>query len=115
MTRIYGIKNCDTMKRAFAWLKDRQVEYEFHDYKKDGIDTESLSKWSAQVGWEKLLNTRGTTWRKLTEEQRANMSEKKAQQLMRQQPSLIKRPVLVHGRNILVGFDETAYQELFGK
>lgn len=115
MTTIYGIKNCDTMKRAFAWLKDQHVDYQFHDYKKQGIDAETLSKWSAKVGWEKLLNTRGTTWRKLSEDQRVDMSEKKAQQLMRQQPSLIKRPVLSHGSKILVGFDDKAYQELLTK
>jgi len=115
MTTIYGIKNCDTMKRAFAWLKDHGVDYEFHDYKKAGVSTEMLESWTSQVGWEKLLNTRGTTWRKLSEEQRADMSEKKAQQLMQQQPSLIKRPVLSHGRTILVGFDDKAYQELLKK
>lgn len=113
MATIYGIRNCDTMKRAMAWLNDHHVEYEFHDYKKNGVGSDTLKRWSAQVGWEKLLNTRGTTWRKLTEEQRADMNESKAQQLMRQQPSLIKRPVLTHDGRILVGFDEKAWAALF--
>ena len=103
------------MKRAFAWLKDHGVDYEFHDYKKAGVSADMLESWTSQVGWEKLLNTRGTTWRKLSEEQRADMSEKKAQQLMQQQPSLIKRPVLSDGSKILVGFDDKAYQELLKK
>jgi arsenate reductase len=115
MTTIYGIRNCDTMKRAIAWLRDQNVEHEFHDYKKSGIDPQLLASWSAQTGWEKLLNTRGTTWRRLSEEQRANMSENKAIELMRQQPSLIKRPVLAHGGKILVGFDEQVYRTLFAK
>ncbi len=112
MTTIYGITNCDTMKRAFAWLKDNGIDYEFHDYKKVGVNAAMLKSWTSQVDWEKLLNTRGTTWRKLSEEQRADIDEKKAQQLMQQQPSLIKRPVLVHGSKILVGFDAKAYHEL---
>ena len=115
MTTIYGIKNCDTMKRAFAWLRDHSIDYEFHDYKKAGVSADMLESWTSQAGWEKLLNTRGTTWRKLSEEQRADMSEKKAQQLMQQQPSLIKRPVLSHGSKILVGFDDKAYQQLLKK
>ncbi len=112
MTTIYGITNCDTMKRAFTWLKDNGIDYEFHDYKKVGVNAAMLKSWTSQVDWEKLLNTRGTTWRKLSEEQRADIDEKKAQQLMQQQPSLIKRPVLVHGSKILVGFDAKAYHEL---
>ncbi len=115
MTTIYGIRNCDTMKRAFAWLKQRDVAHTFHDYKKDGISVANLKSWSTQVGWEKLLNTRGTTWRKLPEEQRGNMNETKALQLMNRQPSLIKRPVVDHGETILVGFDEAAYESLFSE
>jgi arsenate reductase len=115
VTTIYGIKNCDTMKRAFAWLKQRDVEHAFHDYKKDGISVANLKSWSKQVGWEKLLNTRGTTWRKLPEEQRSEMNETKALQLMNRQPSLIKRPVIDDGETILVGFDEAAYERLFSE
>lgn len=115
MVTIYGIKNCDTMKRAFAWLKQRDIAYTFHDYKKDGVSESSLKSWSKQVGWEKLLNTRGTTWRKLSEDQRSHMDEAKALQLMAQQPSLIKRPVVDSGETVMVGFDESAYGRLFGK
>ncbi len=115
MTTIYGIKICDAMKRAFAWLKDKDVAYAFHDYKKSGIGDTSLKLWSVQVGWEKLLNTRGTTWRKLLEDQRADMNETKALHLMNEQPSLIKRPVLAHGKTLLVGFEEEAYRRLFKK
>lgn len=105
MTTIYGIKNCDAMKRAFAWLKDHDIAYEFHDYKKLGISESKLRLWSDVVGWEKLLNTRGTTWRKLTEDQRADMNMDKAVQLMNSLPSLIKRPVIAHGNVLLVGND----------
>jgi len=115
MATIYGIRNCDTMKRALAWLAEHGVTHEFHDYKKSGVGPQLLARWSAQVGWEKLLNTRGTTWRKLTEEQRSGMNEKKAIALMQQQASLIKRPVLEHNGKILVGFDDQAYRAEFGK
>lgn len=115
MITIYGIRNCDTMKRAMAWLARNSVSYEFHDYKRNGIDPELLARWSAQTGWEKLLNIRGTTWRKLTDEQRADMNGNKAIELMQQQPSLIKRPVLDHDGKIMVGFDEQAYRSAFGK
>ena len=115
MTTVYGIKNCDTMKRALAWLKNNGIPCDFHDYKKSGIDTETLKSWSTEVGWKTFLNTRGTTWRKLADQQRADMDESKALQLMNQQPSLIKRPVLAHGETLLVGFDAAAYGRLFGK
>ncbi len=114
MTTIYGIKNCDTMKRAFAWLKEHRVEYAFHDYKKDGVTAAMLETWASRVGWEKLLNTRGTTWRRLSETQREGVDAPKALQLMQQQPSLIKRPVLAHGKQLLVGFDASAYERMFG-
>ena len=110
MTTIYGIKNCDTMKRAFAWLKSHDIDYAFHDYKKSGVTAQMLEAWASRVGWEKLLNTRGTTWRKLDEKDRAGVDAKKAIDLMQQQPSLIKRPVLAHGKSLLVGFDEGAYE-----
>ena len=97
------------MKKAFAWLDDHGVRYEFHDYKKSGIDIDRLRTWSKQVGWEVLLNTRGTTWRKLTPEQQANLDEAKALTLMSENPSLIKRPVLEIGNELLVGFDPARY------
>ena len=113
MTTIYGIKNCDTMKRAFAWLKDHHVDYEFHDYKKAGVTAAMLESWASRVGWEKLLNTRGTTWRRLSAEDRDGVDARKALLLMQQQPSLIKRPVLAHGKELLVGFDASAYDKVF--
>jgi arsenate reductase (glutaredoxin) len=114
MTTIYGIKNCDTMKRAFAWLEEHKVEYAFHDYKKAGLSADMLESWASRVGWQKLLNTRGTTWRRLSEAQREGVDAHKAIQLMQQQPSLVKRPVLAHGKELLVGFDASNYEKLFG-
>jgi arsenate reductase (glutaredoxin) len=114
MTTIYGIKNCDTMKKAFAWLDSHGVRHVFHDYKASGIDEARLKAWSKQVGWEVLLNTRGTTWRKLTPAQQENIDEAKAIRLMSENPSLIKRPVLDTGKALLVGFDTVRYSSAFG-
>ena len=111
--KIFGIKNCDTMKRAFAWLDEHGVAYTFHDYKTAGIGIEQLRSWSTQTGWETLLNTRGTTWRKLSPDQQANLDEEKALALMAENPSLIKRPVLEHGTSLLVGFAPEHYSSLF--
>ncbi|MFN0041547.1 MAG: ArsC family reductase [Burkholderiales bacterium] len=115
MTTIFGIKNCDTMKKAFSWLDSRGIRYEFHDYKASGIDLEHLNTWSHQVGWETLLNTRGTTWRKLPPSQQANLDEAKAIKLMMENPSLIKRPVLETGKVLLVGFDPAQYAAELGR
>jgi arsenate reductase len=112
---IYGIKNCDTMKKAFAWLDAHDVLYDFHDYKTAGIDVDRLKAWSKQVGWEVLLNTRGTTWRKLSPTQQAHLDENKALKLMIEHPSLIKRPVLDNGKTLLVGFVPERYIEAFRK
>jgi arsenate reductase (glutaredoxin) len=113
MTRIYGIRNCDTMKKAFAWLDARGVRYDFHDYRKAGIDSARLQAWARQVGWEALLNTRGTTWRKLDAAQQAGLDERKAIALMGEHTSLIRRPVIEQGDALLVGFDEQRYRTLF--
>lgn len=115
MITIFGIKNCDTMKKAFAWLDDHGVGYDFHDYKTAGIEVAKLQAWSKQVGWETLLNTRGTTWRKLSPAQQANLDENKALRLMSENPSLIKRPVLENGSALMVGFIPERYSEAFGK
>ena len=109
MFTIYGIKNCDTMKKAMAWLDSHNFGHEFHDYKAAGIDNARLKAWSKQVGWEVLLNTHGTTWRKLSAGQQANLDEAKALKLMSENPSLIKRPVLEHGKALLVGFTAERY------
>ncbi|MBI3527478.1 MAG: arsenate reductase [Betaproteobacteria bacterium] len=101
------------MKKAFAWLDDHGVHYNFHDYKAAGIDVARLKAWSKQAGWEVLLNTRGTTWRKLSPTQQANLDENKALKLMSENPSLIKRPVMENGEALLVGFTPERYTEAF--
>jgi arsenate reductase (glutaredoxin) len=106
---LYGIKACDTMKKARTWLDSHGLEYAFHDYKAAGIDAASLARWSKQVGWEVLLNRSGTTFRKLPEAQKTDLNERKALELMRAQPSMIKRPVLEKGALILVGFKPQIY------
>ena len=115
MPTIYGIKNCETMKKAFAWLEGHGVAYDLHDYKMAGIDVVRLKAWSKQVGWEVLLNTRGTTWRKLSPTQQAHLDVNKALKLMSENPSLIKRPVLENGNVLLVGFVPERYIEAFKK
>ena len=103
------------MKKAFAWLDDHGVRYDFHDYKKAGIGVVKLNAWSTQIGWETLLNTRGTTWRKLSPAQQANLDEAKALRLMSENPSLIERPVLENGKDLLVGFAPERYGDAFRK
>jgi arsenate reductase len=110
---IYGIKNCDTMKKARAWLDARGVVYAFHDYKAEGVDKRRLEKWAKDVGWEPLLNRAGTTFRKLPEKDRENVTEMKAIALMVEQPSMIKRPVLEVGAKLTVGFKPETYAKLF--
>ena len=112
-TTIYGIKNCDTMKKARTWLDEHGVPYDFHDYKAAGIDRERLERWTNKVGWEVLLNRAGTTFRKLPESARADLDEAKAIALMLEQPSMIKRPVLEKGAKLLVGFKPAEYQATF--
>jgi arsenate reductase (glutaredoxin) len=107
---IYGIKNCDTMKRARAWLEAHGVDYSFHDYKIAGIERERLERWCRKVGWEALLNRAGTTFRKLADKDKNNLDAKKALMLMLAQPSMIKRPVLEFQDQLLVGFAPERYQ-----
>jgi arsenate reductase (glutaredoxin) len=109
---LYGIKNCDTMKKARTWLDGHGVQYEFHDYKACGIDAAALARWSGKVGWETLLNRSGTTFRKLPEAQKTDLTERKAIALMLEQPSMIKRPVLDTGARLLVGFKPETYAGL---
>ncbi len=112
---IYGIKNCDTMKKARAWLDKQGVDYAFHDYKSAGIEREKLEKWAKKTGWEVLLNKAGTTFKKLPDKEKEGLSEKKAIALMLAQPSMIKRPVLeLPGGKLLVGFKPEAYEEALG-
>jgi arsenate reductase (glutaredoxin) len=111
---IHGIKACDTMKKARAWLDGRGVAYAFHDYKAEGIDKATLERWAKAVGWETLLNRAGTTFRKLPEKDKADLTEKKAIALMAAQPSMIKRPVLDVGGKLVVGFKPELYAKTFG-
>ncbi len=111
-TVIYGIKNCDTMKKARTWLDSHRVEHEFHDYKVAGMDRAKLVGWVKAVGWEPLLNRAGTTFRKLPDAAKANLTEAKALKLMLEQPSMIKRPVLERGKELLVGFSPEKYSAL---
>ena len=115
MTTIYGIKNCDTMKKARAWLDKRGVAYGFHDYKVAGVTRPVLEAWARQAGWETLLNRAGTTFRKLPEKDKQGLGEKKAIALMLAQPSMIKRPVIETGGKLLVGFKPEIYEQTFGK
>ncbi len=107
---IYGIKNCDTMKKARTWLDGNGIPYEFHDYKTQGIDEAHLKRWCAEAGWDKVLNRAGTTFRALPEADKADLSEDKAIALMLAQPSMIKRPVLDLGDRLLVGFKPDIYE-----
>ena len=114
MVTLYGIRSCDTMKKAWTWLDQHGAPYTFHDYKKEGIDPARLRAWAAEVGWETLLNRAGTTFRKLPDAQKAGLDEAKAIALMTAQPSMIKRPVLEGAAQLLVGFKPDAYAARFG-
>ncbi len=108
---LYGIRNCETMKKAWTWLEQHGVAYEFHDYKKQGLERARLEGWVRQVGWETLLNRAGTTFRKLPDAERQDLTEAKAVDLMLTQPSMIKRPVLDLKDRILVGFKPEHYSQ----
>jgi arsenate reductase len=114
MMIVYGIKNCNTVKSAVEWLKKNNIEFEFHDYKKAGITESKLSEWCKQVGWESLVNKRGTTWRQLDEaDQKKVINEKSAIALMMGKTSVIKRPLIEkNGKVIALGFDEAEYQKI---
>lgn len=110
---LYGIKNCDTMKKARTWLETVGIDYAFHDYKTMGIDRDRLEAWAGKLGWEVLLNRAGTTFKKLPEEARVDLTQQKALDLMLAQPSMIKRPVLDKDGDLQVGFKPDLYQALF--
>jgi arsenate reductase len=110
---IYGIKNCETMKKARAWLDGRGVGYVFHDYKTEGITRTRLEEWAKAVGWETLLNRSGTTWRQLPDDAKEGLTQGKAIALMIEKPTVIKRPVLDAGGKLLVGFKPEAYEAAF--
>ncbi len=110
--RIYGIRNCDTMKKAFAWLDAHKVPYDFHDYKKAGVPAARLKQWASKVGWEKLVNSRGPTWRRIPEPERTPLSESTALKLLEKNSSAIRRPIVEHGARLLVGFDPAEFEKL---
>ncbi len=115
MPTLYGISNCDTIKKARKWLEQRGVQYTFHDYKKSGVTKDMLENWALEIGeWEPLLNRRGTTFRKLPEIVRENVNENTALQLMVENPSMIKRPVLEYDGGVMVGFKGTDYETALG-
>ena len=111
---LYGIPNCDTVKKARTWLEGQGIEYTFHDYKKAGADPAKLSAWVEEKGWEVLLNKRGTTFRKLPDEDKADIDAAKAVRLMEANPSMIKRPVVEGAGPLLVGFKESEWADAFG-
>ena len=113
-TKIYGIKNCDTMKKAFTWLEKHGTGYDFHDYKKAGVTKAQLTKWCQAAGWETVLNRAGTTFRGLPEAATQNLTQEKAIALMVENPSMIKRPVLETGGTIEIGFKPERYAAVFG-
>jgi arsenate reductase (glutaredoxin) len=111
---IYGIKNCDTMKKALDWLKAREIAFAFHDYKTAGISQDHLSAWCANLGWQQVLNRAGTTFKKLGEAEKADLDEAKAIRLMLASPSMIKRPVLDVNGTLVLGFRPETYEKTFG-
>ncbi|MBX2823546.1 MAG: ArsC family reductase [Gammaproteobacteria bacterium] len=114
MTTLYGISNCDTIKKARKWLSENDIDYTFHDYKKAGITAKTLKEWTRELEWETLLNKRGTTWRKLPDAVKEKVTKASALTLMVENPSLIKRPVLEHRGQRHVGFTENEYAEILG-
>ena len=112
MITLYGISNCDTIRKARRWLEAEGIEFRFHDYRKDGLPRELLSGWADELGWEALLNRRGTTWRKLPEADRDGIDQTRAIDLMLAQPAMIKRPLLDTGSQRLLGFNQQQYRDL---
>lgn len=112
---LYGIKNCDTVKKARSWLKDRDIHYTFHNYKKDGVNETVLQQAITLHGWEMVINRRGTTWRQIPDDIKDAMNDDKAMALAIENPSVIKRPLLVNGKDIHLGFSEETYADIFKK
>lgn len=113
MLKLFGIPNCDTVKKSKKWLDNHAIKYEFHDYKKHGISKKQLAEWCKQVEWEILLNKRSRTWKELSAKDQSNINQAKAIDLMQQHPTLIKRPVVQQAKTITVGFDEKTFKEIF--
>jgi Spx/MgsR family transcriptional regulator len=113
MTTLYGIKNCDTIKKAKAWLAENNIEFNYHDYRQDGLDKNWLESAENALGWELILNKRGTTFRQLSDEQKENLDKDSALALMLEQPAMIKRPILIHKAQHHLGFKATQYSDIF--
>lgn len=113
MITLYGISNCDTIKKARQWLEAHGIDYRFHDYRKAGVDGDQLAAWADELGWENLLNRRGTTWRQLPDAEREGVDRDRALRLMAAHPAMIKRPVLDLGERRALGFKEADYQRYF--
>ncbi|MDH3355276.1 MAG: ArsC family reductase [Chromatiales bacterium] len=114
MFTLYGIKNCDTVKKARKWLESQEMEYSFHDFRTDGLTKEMIDHWFNSVDWESLVNKRSTTWRQLDDAQKEKLGEQNAAALLLENPTLIKRPVLENGETVLVGFSEENYRKAMG-
>lgn len=112
MIKIYGIPNCDTMKKAMKWLNKHKISYEFYDYKKWGVPEKELKAWIANAGWEVVFNKRSTTWKNLDDKLKNGLNEFSAARIMMENPSSIKRPVLVKGKQLIIGFKEDEYKSL---
>jgi arsenate reductase (glutaredoxin) len=112
MYKVYGIKNCDTMKKATTWLTENNVPFEFHDYKKEGVSAEKIQEWLIQKPWDVLINRAGTTWKKLSDEEKAT-DENGAIRLMMEKPSMIKRPIVENEKIIVMGFNSDTYEQIF--
>lgn len=111
--KIYGIKNCNSMKKAFDWFDERNIAYDFHDYKKQAPDADVIKKAINAKGWDVVINKKGTTWRKLTDAEKEGMDAEKALDVALQNPSIIKRPLIVNGTDFVIGFDEGLYKQSF--
>tara|TARA_R110002111_G_scaffold126488_1_gene191152 strand:+ start:349 stop:693 length:345 start_codon:yes stop_codon:yes gene_type:complete len=113
MTTLYGIKNCDTIKKARVWLSTNNIDYSFHDYRQDGLESTWLAQTEHVLGWELMLNKRGTTFRQLSEEQKQGVDKTAALALMLEFPAMIKRPILIHNNKVFIGFKADQYAEVF--
>jgi len=114
MTTLYGIRNCDTIRKARRWLDENNIDYRFHDVRTDGITRKALQDWMKTLDWEALLNRRGTSWRKLPETVRNSINKASAIKVMLENPAIIKRPVLARGNRLYLGFSTDSYQSIFG-
>lgn len=112
MIKLYGIKNCDTVKKARRWLEDNGIDYHFHDFRQDGLDKKQLSRWVEDLGWEAIVNKRSTTWRNLSDEEKGLSTNAQASKLLAANPTLIKRPVVEKAKVLLVGFKEAEFKKL---